>query len=108
MQGKVLFSNMGRNNIGLHEKITHWKVRTSQERLNIFPCCTEIILSKENFDASATQVSFKSKISSYLELLLCKACSLFSCEKHGTAGTKCFDPKPFSIGYITKVFACCK
>src|SRR6218665_3657450 len=89
MQGKVLFSNMGRNNIGLHEKITHWKVRASQERLDIFPCWTEIISSKENFNASATQVIYKSRptISSHLELSICKACSLFFYGKHGTAGT---------------------
>jgi len=46
------------------KKITHWKVRDSQERLRICSCLTEIILSQENFDESAIQVSLKSTISS--------------------------------------------
>jgi len=48
---------------------THWKVRDSRERLDIFPCWREIILFQENLGESATQVILKSTISSYLELL---------------------------------------
>ena len=51
------------------KKLTHWKVRDSQERLETFPCWTEVNLSQENFDESATQASLKSTVSSQLELL---------------------------------------
>jgi len=65
----------------LHEKLTHWKVRESQERLDIFPCCwTKFILSQENFDETATQASLKSTISSQLELLHAKLVHYFNVE----------------------------
>ena len=74
----MIFSNMELNK-SPHEKIAHWKVRSSQDRLDIlFPCWIETILSQENFEENETQVSFRSTISSDLELLHAKFVHYFS------------------------------
>lgn len=62
------------------KKLALWKVRASQERLDMFPCLTEFILSQENSDDSTTLISIKSTIANHLELLQAKFSVYFPVE----------------------------
>lgn len=54
------------------KKLAHWKVRASEDCLDMFPCLTECILSQENSDDSTTRIRIKSTIANHLELLYAK------------------------------------
>ena len=84
------------------KKLTHWKARASQERLDMFPCLTEFILSQENFDDSVTQVSLKNTISIHLGLIHEKFVHYFSAENKAQLEQNAWIRNPFQAD-ITKV-----
>jgi len=70
------------------KEITHW---------------TEIILFQKNFDESATQVSFKSTISSHLELQFAQFVHYFPAENMPQLGQNACIRNPYQAD-IAKVF----
>ena len=62
------------------KKLTYWNVHASQGRWDMLPYLTDFILSQDDFDDGATQVSLKSTISSHLDLLHAKFVHYFPAE----------------------------